>query len=54
LRLREYVLTLREDLLHMRLAGNCQIEQPPSTEREGCRQEYSAATHLANATPHHR
>ena len=47
-------LHLRKDVLHVRLAGNCQIEQQPSAERESCRQKYSAATDLANATPQHR
>jgi hypothetical protein len=28
---------LRKDRLHVRLAGNCWIEQQPSAERESCR-----------------
>ena len=47
-------LDLHEDVLHVHLAGNCQIEEPPSADRESCPQKHSAATDLANATPQHR
>jgi hypothetical protein len=47
-------LRLRKDVLRVRLAGNCQIEQQPSAGREGRGQKYSAAIDLANATPQHR